>query len=298
MKYIFFLVLLVHCMCAGSSLSNSEMSFLITKLSAERSVHEAELEQILGSPIQSQLKREIAESQFPLHHCACWDDPASVELLPSLIESTGNINAKDNNGETALMALLRCDDKHTIESGERLLKKCFFLLKGGADGSIQDFSGTALHHAVSSPSRISLQLMRLLLIMQPALLNKYNTNGETPFLLLMHNYRNADEGLLRVKMDELIKAGADILACDMRGLNPLFAAIDTVNTSPVVRELAIHVVAKGRALVQAARMRASQRRKESLVKTLDDVLQGNVSYKKRAYPTEWDAALEELLQSV
>jgi ankyrin repeat protein len=137
------------------------------------------------------------------------NSPAKIKLL---VTHGAQLNARNEEGETALMHAVDRGDAEVVEA----------LLQAGADASVQDAAGaTALMHALSDEWKYSaeeankltkrrLEAARLLFREKLGNINAQNVNGET---LLIRAASSGETEMVK----NLIRRGADVNRTDVLG---------------------------------------------------------------------------------
>jgi cytohesin len=173
----------------------------------------------------------------PLHQAV---NAGDIERVKSLLSKGVDVNAKDEQGQTALhvagrldITLLLVANGADLDARDKQRRTALFyaamthgrigvlqqLLALGADPNIVDASGeTPLHHAVKVGAPGGWSIVSEL-VAKGADINAKNNDGRTP----AHVKAARRKG---VRLDELIKLGADLVAKDNDGNTVLHLAIE------------------------------------------------------------------------
>ncbi len=200
------------------------------------------LEYLLSQGLDPNLRRTDGETL--LKYSTCQDN----SMVRMLVANGADVNAKDDQGETAFMKAIRCDDAELValylDHGAKIKtedtkgrsalfyaseKSLPLLLKAGLDINAADVEGrtplyVALNLIYSKPERMAPRVGALL--HAGADPNRADNTGETP---LISAAINAFEGETLVGYEEavamLLAAGADPNVQDASGMTALMYAV-------------------------------------------------------------------------
>lgn len=136
----------------------------------------------------------------------------NVDAITTLLDYKADVDIKDRNDRTALH----------LAAHHRLIEIAGLLLEGGCDPNIRDMWGiTALHMACNSPSMNSTTIVQDILRHGGLPNIRGKANEFTPLNQLIWQCLARDPWDCEGKIDELLRAGADINEADKGGCTPI-----------------------------------------------------------------------------